>query len=114
MKQRNDRKIQREYFERQRKAAKISKIKSELAEKENNTNKAISQDLQFLYPLPGREYSGLTSLYSLCFIQKEIENTIGMGGFFDLTSIIKLGLSKFCNQVPCRTTIYCMLEGISR
>ena len=69
VRQKNERKIQREFFERQRRAAKISKIKPELGKNRNSSENIISQDLLFLYPLNGGEKSGL---FAFVFFRKKV------------------------------------------
>ena len=54
----NERRIQREFFERRRKAKKHEEIKPKSDGKSIDKN-AVSQDLLFLYPLNSRESSGM-------------------------------------------------------
>eukprot|EP00795_Rhopilema_esculentum_P002024 gene2024-17585_t len=57
VKVKNERRIQREFFERRRKAKKHEEIKPKSDGKSIDKN-AVSQDLLFLYPLNSREISG--------------------------------------------------------
>lgn len=57
LRQKNERRIQREFFERQRKMGKVSKVQAEHDDKKNGVN-TLSQDLLFLQPWFGNESKG--------------------------------------------------------